>query len=119
MTDSEKSSAIKLLGKALAENNHREALALARERLRSDSFQEAYHRLFWEGLERALARKEEEAIVTKILHDYSPEQVKKLLEELTQKQKELLIRDPAQTDLSQFYLQKWASLLSYYCQFCE
>ena len=109
---------IKELAKALHAQNRKTALSVIRSRL-NDSFNDEQHQNVWKGWERAIQRQENGSLIIDLFNGLPKKDALKHQKELKQKQKEVLIRDHAQTELSKSYLATWVDLLSEYCLLCK
>jgi hypothetical protein len=103
------------LVKCLVDQDRRKALSTVRKRL-GDPFDNEYQELFWKGLERALYRSENDALITRLVNGLSKKEAKHHCKEITKKKKEILIRDHTKVDVSSFYLHYWEQLLDSYCE---
>jgi len=105
---------IKELAKTLVEGDRKKALSIIRSRI-NQPFDNDYQQLVWKGWERGLNRQENNALIHQMLAELSPKDAKKVHQDLRRKKSEILVRDHTQTDLSDYYLSTWISLLEIYC----
>ena len=108
---------IQNLAKSLLSGDKKAALTNITSRL-NEPFEHEFEHLFWRGLERALIREENDALICQLLKGLKCTDAKKIYYDLKKKKSEILIRDHCQTNLSKFYLQNWVSLLEIYCELC-
>ena len=109
---------IQKLAENLASGDKKGALSAIRSRLNGE-FEDSYQQLVWEGWRRALERDEPSALIFQLLNGLDDDQVSKTYQDMKKKRSEILIRDHTQTDLSNYYIKTWVTLLEIYCNVCQ